>query len=66
MGFSKEKKETIKKYILERINYSESPYEKTLDLYNISRQTINKYLNELEAEGIITISGGKTNRNYSC
>lgn len=65
MGFSKEKKETIKKYILERINYSESPYEKTLDLYNISRQTINKYLNELEAEGIITISGGKTNRNYS-
>lgn len=64
MGFSKEKKEVIKKYILERIRDKESPYEKTLAMFKVSRQTVTKYLSELEQQNLITSSGGKTKKKY--
>ena len=64
MGFSKEKKEVIKKYILERIDEKESPYEKTLEIFKVSRQTVTKYLAELEKQNLIVSSGGKTKKKY--
>ena len=54
MSFSKEKREQIKRYILEKINdKSNSVAKKTADAFGISLNTVYRYLRELEKDGII-------------
>lgn len=64
MGFSEEKRLQIKEFMLNLINNNQNPYDETLDFYNTSRQTLNKYLNELVKENILEVYGGKTRKKY--
>lgn len=53
MGFSKEHREEIKKFIIDTIDMRENPYKKVLEKYLVSRQTVSKYIKELLEENII-------------
>ena len=53
MGFSKEYREEIKKFIIDTIDMRENPYKKVLEKYLVSRQTVSKYIKELLEENII-------------
>ena len=53
MGFSKEYREEIKKFIIDTIDMRENPYKKVLEKYLVSRQTVSKYIKELLGENII-------------
>lgn len=53
MGFSKEYREEIKKFIIDTIDMRENPYKKVLEKYPVSRQTVSKYIKELLEENII-------------
>ena len=53
MGFSKEYREEIKKFIIDTIDMRENPYKKILEKYLVSRQTVSKYIKELLGENII-------------
>lgn len=64
MGIKSETKNIIKGYIIDLIKQEKSPYEAT-KIFALSRQTINKYLKELDFAGIIEAQGGKTRKSYS-
>ena len=53
MGFSKEYKNEIKNYIIEIIDKGENPYQKVPDKYQVSRQTLSKYIKEFLKADII-------------
>ena len=53
MGFSKEYREEIKKFIIDTIDMRENPYKKVLEKYPVSRQTVSKYIKGLLEENII-------------
>ena len=53
MGFSKEHREEIKKFIIDTIDMRENPYKKVLEKYPVSRQTVSKYIKGLLEENII-------------
>ena len=53
MGFSKEHREEIKKFIIDTIDMRENPYKKILEKYPVSRQTVSKYIKGLLEENII-------------
>lgn len=58
MSFSKEKRTTIKRYMLEKISSNEKSYvSKTVDTFGITRNTVYRYLRELENENIIVKTG---------
>ncbi|MGL5123679.1 MAG: STAS-like domain-containing protein [Fusobacteriaceae bacterium] len=64
MGFSKEKRTQIKEKMLTLIFENKNPFIETLKIFNISRQTLSKYLKELEKENLITSQGGMTRKIY--
>mgnify|MGYP000903914149 CR=1 FL=1 len=56
MSFSKEKKESITDYMLDNMwkqNIKRDIVQKTVDTYNISATTVNRYIKKLINEGII-------------
>ncbi len=53
MGFSKEHREEIKKFIIDTIDMRENPYKKVFEKYLVSRQTVSKYIKGLLEENII-------------
>lgn len=53
MGFSKEHREEIKKFIIDTIDIKENPYKKVSEKYPVSRQTVSKYIKGLLEENII-------------
>ena len=53
MGFSKEYKNEIKNYIIEIIDKGQNPYQKVPDKYQVSRQTLSKYIKEFLEVDII-------------
>ncbi len=54
MRFSYERKNAIKMYLLEKISTGDNGITKTVsDTFNISRNTVNSYINELIEQGII-------------
>lgn len=65
MGFSEDKRFQIKEFMLKLIRNNQSPYDETLDFYNTSRQTLNKYLNELVKEEVLSVEGGRTRKKYN-
>lgn len=59
MGFTKEKREQIKRYVLDKINNGEKNIaQSTAAAFGISLNTVYRYLRELEAEAIIQKNGG--------
>ncbi len=57
MPISSEKRETIKRYVLEHIDSKDKDFvSKTADTFSISRTTIYNYVSKMEKEGIITKS----------
>lgn len=62
MSFSREKREIIKKYILQKLQNGEEDFiTKTVDAFDVSRQSVYKYLRELLDDDIIIKKG----KNYS-
>lgn len=60
MGFTKDKKDRIKKYILEKINDGATDIvKKTADSFDISLNTVYRYIRELEIDNIIKRESGK-------
>lgn len=60
MSFSKEKREQIKQYILDKIDCNEKNIaQKTSKTFSISQNTVYRYLRELESEKIIQKDGNK-------
>lgn len=58
MSFSKEKREQIKNYLLEKISQNEKDFvKKAIEAFEISRNTVYRYLRELQEEE--KISSGK-------
>ncbi len=54
MSLNNKTRDSIKKHILEKIYYrSPSIIATTAENYNISRTTVNRYLNEMEKDGVI-------------
>lgn len=64
MGFSKEKRFQIKEKMLTLILENKNPFIETLKIFKISRQTLSKYLKELESENLILSQGKATRKNY--
>ena len=56
MSISKVKKEEIKKFLLSEIKDNRTPYN-AVEKYEVSRQTIRKYLKELEDNKLIVSEG---------
>lgn len=51
MSFSKEKREQIKNYLLEKISQNEKDFvKKAIEAFEISRNTVYRYLRELQEE----------------
>lgn len=64
MSFSKDKREKIKKYILEKIeNNQDDVAKRTAEAYEISLNTVYRYIRELESEKIICKASGKYGLN---
>lgn len=59
MGFSKSYKNEIINFILESIEIRKNPFSETINKYNVSRQTISKYLKELLKQGFIQLDENK-------
>lgn len=65
MGFSKEKKEHIKEFLLKCIYLEKPIYEEAEKTFGISRTTVNNYLKELAEQNLITVTGGVTQKQYT-
>ena len=61
MSFTRDKRDQIKNYILEKIDAGDDDYiEKTSNAYNISDKTVYRYLREMLGDGILI----KNKRQY--
>ena len=61
MSFTKEKRETIKRYLLEKVSGGEVSFvKKTADTFGITANTVYRYIRELIAEDVLCKEG----RNY--
>lgn len=59
MGFTRAKRYTIKHYMLEKISKNESDiFQKTINVFQITKNTYYRYLRELREEGIIYKTNG--------
>lgn len=66
MSFTNEKRQEIINAILEEINKSNiSPVKKIAEQFNISRQTVHRYLINLVSKGIIEVSGKNLHKTYT-
>ena len=63
MSFSKERREQIKRYMLEKIDDNpDDVVKKTSEAFNISMNTVYRYLRELETANIIYREKSKNKR----
>lgn len=59
------RKEIIDALIIEIQNNNQSPVATIADRFEVSRQTVNRYLKKLLEQGLIKMSGGQTRKQYS-
>ncbi len=61
MSFREAKRESIKRYVLEKIRLNDPEFiQKTMDNFTISITTVKRYLKELSEQQIICVDNGRT------
>lgn len=65
MSFNEEKRNAIKKYMLEKIRKDDENFiRKTADTFAVSETSVRRYLKSCEQERIISVDPGKILRVY--